>query len=44
MAHLKSEIEIACPCCHTVLVIDTNLEQLPDRSVKLEGTGKTPKP
>jgi hypothetical protein len=26
------------------LVIDTNLEQLPDRSVKLEGTGKTPKP
>jgi len=26
------------------LVIDTNLEQLPDRSIKLEGTGKTPKP
>ena len=25
MARLKSELEVACPCCHTVLVIDTNL-------------------
>jgi hypothetical protein len=25
MTRLKSEIEVACPCCHTTLVIDTNL-------------------
>src|ERR1700680_3814398 len=25
MARLKSEIEVACPCCQTTLVIDTNL-------------------
>lgn len=25
MARLKSELEVACPCCNTVLVIDTNL-------------------
>jgi len=25
MARLKSEIEVTCPCCHTTLVIDTNL-------------------
>ena len=25
MARLKSEIEITCPCCNAVLVIDTNL-------------------
>ena len=25
MARLKSELEVACPCCHAVLVIDTNL-------------------
>jgi len=41
MAHLKSEIEIACPCCHTVLVIDTNLgrvvsHQEPERGNKPE--------
>ena len=41
MAHLKSELEIACPCCHTVLVIDTNLgrvvsHQEPERGNKPE--------
>jgi len=25
MARLKSEIEVVCPCCHTTLVVDTNL-------------------
>lgn len=25
MARLKSEIEVACPCCHATLVIDVNL-------------------
>ena len=25
MARLKSELEVACPCCQTMLVIDTNL-------------------
>ena len=25
MARLKSEIEVACPCCQAMLVIDTNL-------------------
>ena len=25
MARLKSELEITCPCCSAVLVIDTNL-------------------
>ncbi|MCU1384377.1 MAG: hypothetical protein JWL71_3074 [Acidobacteria bacterium] len=25
MARLKSEIEVACPCCQTLLLIDTNL-------------------
>jgi hypothetical protein len=41
MTRLKSEIEVACPCCHTVLVIDTNLgrivsHQEPDRGNKPE--------
>jgi hypothetical protein len=41
MAHLKSELEIACPCCHAVLVIDTNLGRVvshrePDRGHKPE--------
>ena len=41
MAHLKSELEVACPCCHTVLVIDTNLGRVvshkePDRGNKPE--------
>ncbi len=25
MAKLKSELEVACPCCHATLVIDLNL-------------------
>jgi hypothetical protein len=25
MARLKSEIEVTCPCCSAVLVVDTNL-------------------
>ena len=25
MAKLKSEIEVTCPCCHAVLVVDVNL-------------------
>jgi hypothetical protein len=38
---LKSELEIACPCCQTVLVIDTNLGRVvshkePDRGNKPE--------
>jgi hypothetical protein len=41
MARLKSELEVACPCCQTVLVIDTNLgrvvsHQEPDRGNKPE--------
>ena len=41
MAHLKSELEVACPCCQTVLVIDTNLGRVvshkePDRGNKPE--------
>ena len=41
MARLKSEIEVPCPCCHAVLVIDTNLgrvisHQEPERGHKPE--------
>ena len=41
MARLKSEIEVACPCCQAVLIIDTNLgrivsHQEPDRGNKPE--------
>jgi len=37
MAKLKSEIEVECPCCHALLVIDTNLGRIvshrqPERS------------
>lgn len=28
MARLKSEIELNCPCCNAVLVIDTNLARV----------------
>ena len=28
MAKLKSEIEVACPCCKAMLVIDTNLQRV----------------
>src|SRR5436190_20847494 len=41
MARLKSELEIACPCCQAILVIDTNLGRVvshkePDRGNKPE--------
>src|SRR5712691_5154688 len=41
MARLKSEIEVTCPCCQTVLVVDTNLGRVvshkePDRGNKPE--------
>ena len=41
MARLKSELEVACPCCQTVLVIDTNLGRIvshkePERGNKPE--------
>ena len=41
MSRLKSELEVACPCCQTVLVIDTNLGRIvshkePDRGNKPE--------
>ncbi|MBP7571422.1 MAG: hypothetical protein KBA95_15280 [Acidobacteria bacterium] len=28
MAKLKSEIEVSCPCCGALLVVDTNLQQV----------------
>ena len=28
MAKLKSEIEVVCPCCHSTIVIDTNLRRV----------------
>jgi hypothetical protein len=41
MAKLKSELEVPCPCCHTILVVDTNLGRVvsyrePDRGNKPE--------
>ena len=41
MALLKSELEVPCPCCQTILVIDTNLGRVvshhePDRGNKPE--------
>ena len=41
MARLKSELEVACPCCQTTLVIDLNLgrvvsHQEPERGNKPE--------
>jgi hypothetical protein len=41
MAKLKSEIEVTCPCCNAVLVVDVNLRrvvshQAPDRGDKPE--------
>ena len=41
MARLKSELEVACPCCQAILVIDTNLGRIvshkePDRGNKPE--------
>jgi hypothetical protein len=41
MARLKSEIEVACPCCHSTLVVDLNLGRVishkePERTDKPE--------
>ena len=41
MTRLKSEIEIACPCCQAMLVVDVNLGRVvshkePDRGNKPE--------
>ena len=41
MAKLKSELELACPCCQAILVFDTNLGRIvshrePDRGNKPE--------
>ncbi len=41
MTKLRSEIEVTCPCCHTSLVVDTNLGRVvthrePERSDKPE--------
>jgi len=41
MAQLRSELEIACPCCQTTLVVDLNLgrvvrHQEPERGAKPE--------
>ncbi len=41
MARLKSELEVICPCCQAVLVIDTNLGRVvghkePERGNKPE--------
>ena len=41
MAKLKSELELTCPCCHSLLVVDTNLGRVishkePERGDKPE--------
>lgn len=41
MSKLKSEFETSCPCCHSTLVIDTNLRRIvrhtdPERGDKPE--------
>lgn len=41
MSKLKSEFETECPCCHSTLVVDTNLRRVvrhvePERSDKPE--------
>jgi len=41
MAKLKSEIEVTCPCCQTILIVDINLGRVvshhePDRGNKPE--------
>lgn len=32
MARLKSELEVACPCCQSILVIDVNLGRVVSHS------------
>ena len=41
MGKLKSELEVSCPCCHSVLVVDVNLGRVvshkePERADKPE--------
>ncbi|MCC7415857.1 MAG: hypothetical protein IT176_01865 [Acidobacteria bacterium] len=41
MARLKSELEVVCPCCQSVLVVDLNLGRIvshhePERGTKPE--------
>ena len=41
MARLKSEIELECPCCHAMIVVDVNLGRIvqhrePERGNKPE--------
>lgn len=41
MAKLKSELEIECPCCHSTLVVDLNLQRVvghrePESGLKVE--------
>jgi hypothetical protein len=41
MAKLKSELEVSCPCCQAILLVDTNLGRVvshrePDRGNKPE--------
>jgi hypothetical protein len=41
MAKLKSELELTCPCCHSLLVVDINLGRIishkePERGDKPE--------
>jgi hypothetical protein len=43
MAKLRSELEIECPCCHSMLVVDLNLGRVvehrePESGVKVELT------
>jgi len=37
MAKLKSEMQIACPCCDAILVIDTNLRRVVSHRVPERG-------
>lgn len=37
MAKLKSELEVACPCCRSTLVIDTNLRRVVSHSEPARG-------
>ena len=37
MAKLKSELEVHCPCCDAVLVIDTNLRRVVSHHVPERG-------
>ena len=41
MAKLKSELELTCPCCHSLLIVDVNLGRIishkePERGDKPE--------